>query len=55
MLQHHVTITEQKYVKKFTKSSDLYVAGKFGQQNSLLIGVARDFQLQPRFQVGVHR
>ena len=48
-------LTEQKYVKKLTKSSDLCVAGKFGKQNGLLTGVGRDFQLQPRFHVGDHR
>ena len=32
-------LIEQKYVKEFTKSSELYIAGKFGQQNHLFTGV----------------
>ena len=32
-------LIEQKYVKKFTKSSELYIAGKFGKQNHLFTGV----------------
>ena len=54
MLQGHETTNWTKICPKFTKSSELYVAGKFGKQNGLFTGVTKDFWLQSHFHVGVH-
>ena len=38
-----MTCNGTKICQKFTKSSELYVATKFGKQNGLFTGVTKDF------------